>query len=157
MSSWDEVLQNGISPFVGALGNATDCSLYAAAPVNAGWQWVWSEPHTQQIEVDTDRFEPLLINESQFLHHALTTGQAPYGIWLGKNKFKLVQYDKDFDLCGRRVTLLFATRPKGGVHVVCTTNTVLIGMYDEEQPNMTSRGCRTAVLKFAEYLLDNGY
>jgi profilin-like protein len=162
MSSWDEILEQNVivdgSCVVAGLANAADCAFYAAAPVanNLGWSGVWSEPHVQQIEVDIDRFENVTVHESVILHQALATGSAPYGLWLGKNKFKLVRFDPEFEVGSKGVRLLFASRPKGGVHVVSTGTTVVIGVYSEER-GQTSTNARQAVLRFAEYLISNGY
>ena len=164
MSSWDEILEQNLvsdgSCIVAGLANAADCAFFAAAPVagNFGWTGVWSEPHVQAIEVDVDRFENVSIEESRILQTALATGTAPHGLWLGKNKYKLVQFDPEFDLasCGKSVRLLFASRPKAGVHVASTGTTVVIGVYSEDR-NQTSGAARHAVIRFAEYLLSNGY
>ena len=162
MSSWDEILEQNVvsdgSCIVAGLANAADCAFYAAAPVanSFGWAGVWSEPHVQQIEVDVDRFENVQIEESRILHQALITGSAPHGLWLGKNKYKVVRLDTDFEVAGKAVRLLFASRPKGGVHIASTGTTVLIGVYSEER-GQTSAAARQAVLRFAEYLLNNGY
>lgn len=162
MSSWDEIVEERLvlsgQCVAGGLAKSDDCAFYAAAPVadGKGWEMIWSEEYVQSIEVDIERFEDVQINESSILLHALHEGKAPQGLWLGKSKFKVVQYDADFDMSGKSVVTLFATRPKGGVHVVSTGTTVIVGIYSEEV-GQSSGNCRSSVLKFAEYLLENGY
>ena len=162
MSSWDDIVEQHLVTeghcSAGGLANAADCGFYAAAPVadGEGWRQIWSEEHEQEIQVDEGRFESRTIRESELLLNAITTATAPLGIWLGKTKYKLVQTDRDFEVAGRSVVLLFANRPKGGIHVCSTGTTVVVGVYNEDL-GQTSGNCRRAVLKLAEYLLDNGY
>ena len=162
MSSWDEIVEERLVStghcIAAGLAKADDCAFYAAAPVadGKGWEMRWSEEYVQDIEVDVERFEPITINESSILLHALSEGKAPQGLWLGRHKFKVVQYDHEFELSGKAVVTLFASRPKGGMHVVSTGTTVVVGLYSEEA-GQSSGNCRSSVLKFAEYLLENGY
>ena len=162
MSSWDEIIEERLVAtgycIAAGLAKADDCGFYAAAPVadGKGWEMIWSEEYVQSIEVDIEQFESITINESSILLHALIEGRCPQGLWLGRNKFKVVQFDRDFELSGKSVTTLFASRPKGGLHVVSTGTTVIVGIYNEEV-GQTSGNCRSSILKFAEYLLENGY
>ncbi len=108
MASWDAILEeqlvSGGHCYAGGLANASDCAFYAAAPVaeGEGWKHVWSEEHQQDIQVDVDKFEKKRINENEILQHALETGSVSGGLWLGQSKYKLVQYDPDFDVNGKR-------------------------------------------------------
>jgi len=160
MSSWDEIIEQQLvvdgSCSAAGLANAADCAFYAAAPVanEEGWSHVWSEEHDEDIQVDEDKFERKTVNEAHILSEALETGVAPLGLWLGKSKYKIVSRDGDFDVGGRSVVLLFANRPKGGVHIVSTGTTVVVAVYNEDL-GQSSGNCRRAVLKFAEYLLEN--
>ena len=162
MSSWDEILEQQLISeghcVAGGLANTSDCAFYAAAPMqdNAGWYKVWSEEHEQQVQVSEDKFESRKINESAILMEALSNGVAPLGLWFAKNKYKVVSRDADFEVNGKSVVLLFANKPKGGAHVVSTGITVVVGLYDEDL-GQSSGNCRRAVLKLAEYLLDNEY
>jgi profilin-like protein len=162
MSSWDEIVEERLvlsgQCVAGGLANGGDCAFYAAAPTadGKGWEMIWSEDHVESIEVDVETFADMTINESSILFHALATGTAPHGLWLGRSKFKVVQYDADFELSGKSVVTLFASRPKGGVHIVSTGTTVIVGVYSEEA-GQSSGNCRSSLLKFAEFLLENGY
>lgn len=162
MSSWDEIIDQQLvqsgACYAAALANAPpELAFYAAAPVinGEGWNHVWSEDHIQNVQVAEDRFEDAQISEAAVLAKALMEGSAPFGIWLGKTKYKIVQYDPDFEIGDQRVACLFANRPRGGAHIVATSKTVVVGLYNEEL-GQTSGNCKRAVLRFAEYLIENG-
>jgi profilin-like protein len=162
MSSWDEIIDQQLvqsgTCYAAALANAPpELAFYAAAPVSnqEGWQHVWSEDHVENIQVSEDRYENIQISEAAILAKAITEGTAPYGIWLGKQKYKLVQRDANFEVNDQRVVCLFANRPRGGAHIVATEKTVVIGLYNEEA-GQSSGNCKRAVLRFVEYLIDNG-
>lgn len=162
MSSWDEIVeQQLVQPgacYAAALANAPpELAFYAAAPMadGEGWKHLWSEDHVQQVQVSEDKFEEVNISESMTLSRALTQGVAPYGVWLGKNKYKIVQWDKNFEIGDQRVVCLFVNRPRSGAHIVCTEKTVVVGLYSEDA-GQTSGNCKRAVLRFAEYLIENG-
>lgn len=162
MASWDEIIEqqlvNSGSCFAAALANSPpELAFYAAAPVanGEGWKHLWSEDHVQSVQVSEDRFENVGISEASILSKALTEGNAPYGVWLGKNKYKIVQFDPNFEIGDQRVACLFANRPRGGAHIVSTEKTVVVGLYNEEL-GQTSGNCKRAVLRFVEYLIENG-
>lgn len=162
MSSWDEIIDTQLvqsgSCYAAALANAPpELAFYAAAPVanQEGWQHVWSEDHVQHVQVSEDKFSDMTISEAGILATAITEGKAPYGIWLGKHKYKLVQRDANFEVNDQRVVCIFANRPRGGAHIVSTEKTVVIGLYNEEA-GQTSGNCKRAVLRFVEFLIENG-
>ncbi len=162
MSSWDEIIDQQLvqsgTCYAAALANAPpELAFYAAAPVanQEGWQHVWSEDHIQSVQVSEERFDNVTISEAAILSKAITDGTAPYGIWLGKQKYKLVQRDANFDVNDQRVTCIFANRPRGGAHIVSTEKTVVIGLYNEDA-GQSSGNCKRAVLRFVEYLIENG-
>ncbi len=162
MSSWDEIIEQQLvqpgSCFAAALANAPpELAFYAAAPMadGEGWKHLWSEDHVQQVQTSEDKFEDVNISESMTLSKALTQGSAPFGVWLGKNKYKIVQWDANFEIGDQRVVCLFVNRPRGGAHIVATEKTVVVGLYNEDL-GQTSGNCKRAVLRFAEYLIENG-
>ena len=162
MSSWDEIIDQQLvqsgNCYAAALANAPpELAFYAAAPIanQEGWQHVWSEDHVQSVQVSEDKFDNVTISEASILATAITTGSAPYGIWLGKTKYKLVQRDANFEVADQRVCCIFANRPRGGAHIACTEKTVVIGLYNEEA-GQTSGNCKRTVLQFVEYLIENG-
>ena len=83
-------------------------------------------------------------------------GSAPNGVWLGKTKYKFVQRDANFEVNDQRVVCLFVNRSRGGAHIVSTEKTVVVGLYNEEIGGQTSGNCKRAVLRFVEYLIENG-
>jgi profilin-like protein len=162
MSSWDEIIDQQLvqpgSCFAAALANAPpELAFYAAAPVanGDGWKHLWSEDHIQSVQVSEDKFENVSISEAGILSKALVEGVAPHGVWLGKNKYKIVQYDANFEIGDQRVVCLFVNSPRGGAHIVTTEKTVVVGLYNEEL-GQTSGNCKRAVLRFVEYLIENG-
>jgi profilin-like protein len=162
MSSWDEIIDQQLvqsgSCYAAALANAPpELAFYAAAPVanQEGWGHVWSEDHVQSVQVSEDNFADVTISEAAILAKAITEGTAPQGIWLGKQKYKLVQRDGNFEVSDQRVICIFANRPRGGAHIACTEKTVVIGLYNEEA-GQTSGNCKRAVLRFVEFLIENG-
>ena len=162
MASWDEIIEQQLvqsgACYAAALANAPpELAFYAAAPVadGEGWRHVWSEDHVQNVQVSEDAFDNINISEAAILAKALLEGAAPYGIWLGKTKYKFVQRDANFEVNDQRVICLFANRPKGGAHIAATEKTVVIGLYNEDA-GQTSGNCKKAVLGFVEYLIDNG-
>jgi profilin-like protein len=162
MSSWDEIIEQQLvqtgACYAAALANAPpDLAFYAAAPVanGEGWKHLWSEDHVQNVQVSEDRFEDVSISEAMILAKALMTGTAPNGVWLGKTKYKVVQRDPNFEIGDQRVVCLFVNRPRGGAHIVSTEKTVVVGLYNEDI-GQTSGNCKRAVLRFVEYLVENG-
>merc|ERR1711865_1015311 len=97
--------------FAAGMAQEADGAFYAAAPTadDAGWGFIYSDPHEQQItKEDGDGTEPVQINEAAALLSVATTGSAPKGgLWL--------------------------TKAKGGVHIVKTTNQIVCGFYSEEK------------------------
>lgn len=161
MSSWDEILhQQLVQPgacFAAALGNAPpELGLYAVAPPTSGWSHILAPDHVEQIQVDTDQFSAVNISEISTIKAAIMEGRVPHGIWMGKTKYKLVQYDPSYEIANTRTVCIFANRPKGGAHIICTPKTVIIGLYSEDLGQISGNAKR-AVTRFAEYLVENGY
>lgn len=126
---------------------------YAASP---SWDAVWWENHVEMILQDDDSELPMQINETSCLLEALQSGTAPLGLWLGGNKYKVIQRDANFQSGDYTYTWLFGKRPEMGVHIVSTGSTIVAGIYDEGQ-QQTSGNAKHGVVAVAEYLAQSGY
>lgn len=147
----------------GALANAEDGALYAAAPTTAstaestvGWDLVYAADADRDIMQEDGSTKPMPICEAATLKEATNPpGRPKHGLWIGGNKYSVVQFDPEFESGDATFITAFANRPKKGVHLVSTGTTIVIGMYDEEQ-EQTSGNCKRVVLAFAEYMKSLG-
>eukprot|EP00746_Dinoflagellata_sp_MGD_P160820 gnl/MRDRNA2_/MRDRNA2_87747_c0_seq1.p1 gnl/MRDRNA2_/MRDRNA2_87747_c0~~gnl/MRDRNA2_/MRDRNA2_87747_c0_seq1.p1 ORF type:complete len:166 (-),score=48.73 gnl/MRDRNA2_/MRDRNA2_87747_c0_seq1:147-644(-) len=160
---WDAILQEWTVDtgycYAGGLANAEDGAFYAAAPVEgeAGWGLIYADDEEKEIlQEDGETKKKEMISEAATLLEALSTGRAKKGLWLGGEKYSVVQYDKEFESGDATFTTVFANRPKKGVHIVSTGSQVAVGFYDESK-EQTSGNCKRVVLAFAEYLKGAGY
>ena len=162
--SWDATLQEWLidegNCFAAGMAQEADGAFYAAAPVEAeaGWGFIYSDPHTQQItKEDGDGTEPVQINEAAALLSVATTGSAPKGgLWLAQTKYTVTQRDMAMESGDYTMKYAFGTKPKGGVHIVKTTNQIVCGFYSEEK-GQNAGNAKKATLAFAEYLMSIGY
>lgn len=154
---WDNFLKQWLvdAGYCSAAGLAgTDgTGFYAASP---SWDAVWWETHVEKILQDDDSELPMQIDEMSCLLEALQTGTAPLGLWLGGNKYKVIQRDANFQSGDYTYTWLFGKRPEMGVHIVSTGSTIVAGIYDEAQ-QQTSGNAKHGVVAVAEYLAQSGY
>ena len=134
--------------------------MYAAAPTEgeAGWGFVYADPHSEQIlQDDGETKKPMTIDESFALKTVCETGVAPPGgLWLGGQKYTVVQKDLKFESNDLHYVYILASRPKMGVRIVKTEWTIICGFYDEAK-GQTAGNCTKATMDFAEYLMGIGY
>merc|ERR1719450_695691 len=154
--SWDTTLEEWVISegycYAALMAQATDGAAYAAAPVEneAGWGFVYKDDHEEEIEQDDGSTKKMTISESTALKDAVATGKAPKGgLWLGGIKYTITQYDDKFESGDATFTIMFANRPKKGVHVVSTGSQIVAGFYDEEKGQATGN-CKKTVLAYAE-------
>lgn len=153
---WDNFLKQWlVDPgYCYAAGLAgTDGYFYAASP---SWDAMWWDQHVEMILQDDDSELPMQINETSCLLEAMQSGTAPLGLWLGGNKYKVIQRDANFQSGDYTYTWLFGKRPEMGVHIVSTGSTIVAGIYDEGQ-QQTSGNAKHGVVAVAEYLAQSGY
>lgn len=161
--SWDDILQeycvNTGHIKAAALAKLEDLQFYAAAPIEGdeGWNLLFKEDHQEEILQDDESTRSVTINETQTLKAALETdlkvsGAPKNGLWLGGEKFKVLQRDPEFDTgAAEKFTWVLATRPKKGVHILATKRSVLVCLYDEEK-GQTSGNCKHKAIEMANYL-----
>ena len=141
MGEWDSTIQEWLVDegqcFAAGMAQEADGAFYAAAPTadDAGWGFIYSDPHEQQItKEDGDGTEPVQINEAAALLSVATTGSAPKGgLWLAKVKYTVTQRDMAMESGDYTMKYAFGTKAKGGVHIVKTTNQIVCGFYSEEK------------------------
>jgi len=75
------------------------------------------------------------------------------GVWLGGKKYTLVRA-QELDVEGNEVTVIFGSRPKGGVCIACSGASVVLGFNDEEK-GQKGGNAQKAVLNMVGYLFTN--
>jgi len=164
--SWDKILQEWCvdTGFVcaAALAQTADYQFYAAAPVEGdeGWTKLYKEDHEEKIMQQDETELAVKINEATTLKEAVetdlkTSGPSKNGLWLGGEKFKVIQRQDDFESKDAKFIWVLATRPKKGVHIIATKASILVCMYDEEK-GQQSGNCKNAAVAMADYLVTEG-
>jgi len=169
--SWDSIMDewfctptDGSKAPVCATGLASkaDFALYAAAPVagDAGWTALWKDAHDEQIAQDDGTDKTITINEQTTLKDAVNCdlkagGPPKNGVWIGGQKYKLVQKGEEPGKNDCTYGWSFLSRPKKGAHILTTESTVIIALYDEAQ-GQTSGNCKKACIELADYMVEQG-
>jgi len=141
----------------------SDTTMYAAAPVanEEGWAKLHKEDHEEKMEQEDGKEKTVVICESATMKEAVNNdprkdGPLKHGLWLGGRKYKVVQRDAEYETRdSTKVTWVFASAPKSGVHVIATDQTIVLATYNEEK-GQNSGNCKNAVIQMAEYLISNG-
>jgi len=164
--SWDQILQEWCVDTqhitAAALAQCSDFQFYAAAPTanEEGWALLYKEDHDEQILQQDETELTVKINEATTLKEAVetdlkTSGPSKNGLWLGGEKYKVIQRQDDFESKDAKFVWVLATRPKKGVHIISTKTSVLVCMYDEEK-GQSSGNCKNAAVAMADYLVSEG-
>eukprot|EP00397_Hematodinium_sp_SG-2012_P036256 GEMP01039121.1.p1 GENE.GEMP01039121.1~~GEMP01039121.1.p1 ORF type:complete len:172 (+),score=35.44 GEMP01039121.1:37-552(+) len=163
-ASWDTILQDWlINPktcSAVALASRSDFIMYAAAPTEneAGWNMVYAADREEMIMQDDGSEKAIFINEAATLKDACERdlqkdGPPKTGLWLGGEKYKLVQMDRTLEsTAGSSFVWMLASRPKKGVHIICTAVTVIVCFYDESL-GQTTGNCKNAAVEMADFLV----
>lgn len=164
--SWDCILQEWLVDAktcdAAAMYTRADHTMYATAPVEneEGWTKLYKEDHEEPIAQEDGSEKGIIICESATMKEAVendlrTKGPPKNGLWIGGQKYKVVQRDAEFETRDCKVTWIFASAPKKGVHIIATDQTIVLGTYNEAD-GQNSGNCKNAVIVMAEYLLSNG-
>jgi len=169
--SWDENLEEYMISeghcYAAGLAQKEDGAFYAAAPQagEAGWGFIYADDHEEdQLLEDGESTKKVKINEATALKELMDKGKAPEsGLWLGGTKYKVPQFDPEFDLGDSTVKWCFgiannngAKSGKKGVQIVATDTQIVCGFFDEAQ-GQSDGNCKKATLAFAEWLKGEGY
>lgn len=140
------------------LAQIKDGAVFAGAcnegnPVDKIYKPDYQVPMPQEDGTETMTF----VNEPTIIKSAAENLRAPLGLWIGGQKFKIVQTEEAYDQGDFKFKTLFCAKPRGGCCVVVTAGGIIILAIYSEELNQSSAKAKTAALDFGEYLSANGY
>jgi len=167
MSEWNTTLKEWLCDtgacWAAGLANLADCNYYAVAAADKegnaldeanAWASLFSEKHwvkqTQEDGTEAD----VEVTESALLWTAVDTGMCAGGIYIGKDKYRIVQFE-DLTLGDQECRWIFASKSKGGCHIIKTPKSVVTCLYDENI-GQSSGNAKNAAIQFGEYIAGAG-
>merc|ERR1712194_722284 len=153
-STCDEWLISEGYCFCGGMGDLKGV-IYAAAPAEgeAGWGFIWADPHEQVVLQEDGSEKTGTVNEAEGIAMAATGKKHANGLWIGKQKYQIRQ-PSGADFNGTERKVVSCGRPKGGAILCATDDCIVIGLYDEGKGQVNGN-CIKAVHAFVQYLVDN--
>ncbi|CAE8636357.1 unnamed protein product [Polarella glacialis] len=130
---------------------------YAAAPQadEVGWGLLFKEEHEETIMQEDMSEKPMQVNET--IKNLVDKGAClQEGLWLGGEKYKVVQKDMAVEEGEHTLGWILATRSKKGVHIIVTNAQILVVNWDEEK-GQTAGNCKKVASAFGAYLVGMGY
>lgn len=142
----------------GGVAAMADCVFYGAAAMEGEDKWasVFKDPRTEKITISDDETQDVQVDETNILWEIITNGvkgKYPSGVWFAGKKYTLVR-EQVLEVEGKEVTVRFASRPKGGVCIACSEQSVVLGFNDEEK-GQKGGNAQKAVLNMVGYLFQN--
>merc|ERR1711933_127994 len=127
--------------YAGGVAGKSDCLFYGAAAMDGmdKLECVFKDPR-----------------ETNCLRELIDKGvkaKLDGGMWFGGKKYTLVR-EQELDVEGEDVKVLFGWRPKGGVCIACSHQSVVIAFNDEDK-GQDGGNCQKAVLNMVGYLFQN--
>merc|ERR1712127_367722 len=130
--------------------------IYAAAPVagEAGWGFVWADPHEQSIAQEDGSDKTVTINEANCIKMAADGKRPAGGLWIGKQKYTIAR-SQPMDVGGQEKTLVFCAAPKKGAIIAKhADHSIIVALYSEEKGQVAGNASK-AVAAFLQYLIEN--
>lgn len=162
MSEWSATIQQWlIDPgycYAAGLASAETGEAYAAAgTTDDPMSCIYCADHEEKIPNEAGGEDEVVINEPLTILSAATEFSAPNGVWIGKEKYKIVRPEPEFEYNDETFCCVFCAKSKGGAYLVKTSGgSIVIALYDEEK-EQSSGQAKTGALAFAQYLNQNGY
>jgi len=167
MAEWNNTLKEWLCDtgacWAAGLANVTDCNYYAVAAADKdgapleeahAWASLFSDPHEVTMTQEDGSEAPIMVTESEKLWMAVDTGMCPGGIFIGKDKYRVVQFE-DLTLGDQECRWIFASKSKGGCHIIKTPKSVVTCLYDENI-GQSSGNAKNAAIQFGEYIAGAG-
>merc|ERR1712194_779888 len=111
-STCDEWLISEGYCFCGGLADLKGV-IYAAAPAEgeAGWGFIWADPHEQVVLQEDGSEKTVTVNEAEGIAMAATGKKHANGLWIGKQKYQIRQ-SSGADFNGTERKVVSCGRPK---------------------------------------------
>lgn len=159
---WDAVVREWLIDSgycsAGGIASASDGALYAAAAEEGvdAWAALYKEDYEMDV-VGEEGETTVTINEPETIRCAVEDGKAPYGMWLGGEKYRIVLQEQQYEHHDCKFDITFCAKSKGGCHIIKTENGSLIFALHDEEKEQTAGMAKGCALAFAEFMVQQGY